>query len=204
MEQNNDSLKKEVEELMRLKGRTKGSELLTFASYIRDTHGEEGLKAVEKKMAGLGHPFHFDQVKETGEWYPENINVLAILVAKHVFNWSKKDVFDFGYNSPKYSFLLKVFLKYFSSPEITFAGTPRYWRKFLDVGELEATELNMEKKYFIIRLKDYNFHPVMCDYFAGYLLRLAENSLKSPKIKAEETQCSYQGGPYHEYKVSWE
>ncbi len=204
MNQNNDSLKEEAEKLMQMKGRTKGSELIIFASYIKDTQGEKGLKAVENKMAELGYPFRFNQVKETGEWYPESIHVLVILVAQYLFNWSKKDVFNFGYNSPKYSFWLKVFLKYFSTPGMTFQGAPKYWHKFLDVGEMEATEFNHDKKYFIIRLKDCNFHPIMCDYLAGYLLRLAENSIKSPKVNMEETRCFYRGDPYHEYKVSWE
>jgi hypothetical protein len=200
----NNSFEKDAKELMQKPGRTKGSELITFANYIRDLKGEEGLRAVEKKMAEAGCPFRFDEVKEMGQWYPEYVNVLAILTAKHVFNWSKEDVFNFGYNSPKYSFLLKIFVKYFTSFKMVFEGAPKYWRKFLDVGEIEATEFNEEKKYLILQLRDYMFHPIMCDYFAGYFLKIAENSVKSQKVKIEEVKCSYRGDPYHEYFISWE
>lgn len=196
-------VKEEAEKLMQLKGKTKGSELITFANYIRELKGEEGLNSVEEKMEELGHPFHFNEVKETGQWYPESINVLVILVAKHLFNWSKEDVFNFGYNSPKYSFLSKIFIKYFMSFRMVFEGAPRYWRKFVDVGELEATEFNEEKKYLVLQLRHYLFHPVMCDYFAGFFLKIAENSVKSENVGIKETKCPYRRDSYHEYVVSW-
>ncbi len=196
-------VKEEAEKLSRLKGKTKGSELITFANYIRELKGEEGLNSVEEKMEELGHPFRFNETKEMGQWYPEYINVLAILVAKHLFNWSKEDVFNFGYNSPKYSFLSKIFIKYFASFRMAFEGAPRYWRKFVDVGEMEATEFNEEKKYSVLRLHNYLFHPIMCDYFAGFFLKIIENSVKSENVGIKETKCPYRGDSYHEYVISW-
>lgn len=203
MTQDDDSLKKEVKNLMRIKGETKGSEFISFAKYIQEKKGKEGVKAVEKKMEELGYPLHFDKVKEISQWYPENMNVLCILVAKHLFGWTKEDIFDFGYNSAKYSFLLKIVIKYFVSSRLVFEGAPKYWRKFLNVGELEAAEFNGEKRYLILRIKNYMFHPIMCDYFAGFFKKIAENSVKSENMKCEETKCPYQGGAYHEYVVSW-
>ena len=203
MAEKDELFKEEVKKLMRIKGETKGSELVSFAKYIREKRGEEGLRMVEKKMEELGHPFHFDTASEMGRWYPESINVLSILVAKHLFGWDKEDIFNFGYNSAKYSFILKIFVKYFVSFRMVFEGAPKYWRKFLNVGEIEIVEFNEEKKYLILRIINYMFHPIMCDYYAGFFKRIAENSVKSENVKSEETRCSYRGEPYHEYRISW-
>lgn len=198
------SLQDEIDILMKKKGNTKGSELITFARYIEEKYGKDGVKAIETKLRELGYPFKFDDVKALGEWYPEALNVSAILIARDLFKWTKSDFFKFGYDSPKYSFLVKVLIKYFVTLKTFESESRTYWSKFMDFGELEWAEINEAKKYVVLRLKGYDMHPDMCEYYRGFFLKMSENVVKGENVKVEETRCIYKGDPYHELLVTWE
>lgn len=192
--------KEEADRLMRIKGMTKGSEILTLGRYVEAKYGKKGLELLEKKMEELGYPLYFNQIRPA-YWYSEGHNILAMIVAKEIFGW--KDLFDLGYQSPVFSFGAKVFIKFL--PLSLFCNkVPKIWRKFVDVGNLEIAELNEKEKYCIIRLSDYMFHPEMCSYYAGFFLRMGELVIKGKKFRIEEIKCMYKGDPYHEYLVKWE
>jgi hypothetical protein len=192
-------LKKEADKLMEIKGNTKGSELLTLKKYIETKYGKEEVKRLEKKMAELGYPLYFNEIKPD-HWYSESLNVLAMVTAKEIFHW--KNLFEFGYNSPVFSFGVKVFIKFLPLP-LFLKEVPKVWRKFVDVGTLEISQFNEKEKYIIICFKDYKFHPAMCRYYEGFFLRLLEYFIKSEKITIKETKCIYKGDPYHEYVTKW-
>jgi len=193
-------LKKEADKLMQIKGNTKGSEFETLATYILQKYGKKELGLLEKKMEELGYPLHFDEINLM-EWYPESLNVLAIIVAKHLFGWD--DLFEFGYVSPKFSVGIRLFMR-LSSLERILKETSRTWRKFLDVGTLELVEYNEKEKYTVVRLKDYKLHPDMCRYYAGFFLSMVKYTQKGKNMTIEETKCIYKGAPYHEYVTRWQ
>ena len=83
-------LKKEANELMQIKGNTKGSELLTLKKYIEMKYGKEGIDRLEQVMAEIGYPIKLNNIKPN-YWYPEALNDLAMIVAKEIFNW--KDLY---------------------------------------------------------------------------------------------------------------
>jgi len=194
--------KEEVEKIVQIKGNVRGGVIQANATFIQKKKGEEGLRAIEKKMAELGCPRKFEEIK-VGEWYPESLSVLTILVAKDLFNWGEKDIFEMGSSAPKYSFIAKTLIRYFLSLKRFVMEVPNYWKKHFDFGELEAFELNEEKRYIILREKEYKFHPLMCFYHAGYYLRIAQYVIKSEKITIKETKCVFRGDPYHEYIIKW-
>lgn len=196
----NPSFKKEIEQLMKIKGETKGSEILSLANLIIQKHGKEALGLVEKEMENLGYPLRFEKIDQI-KWYPEAFNVAAMLVAQKLFSW--EDLFEIGYASPKFSFGVRLFIK-FTSYERVFKESPFIWKKFMDFGELDPVEFNEKEKYCVMRLKGYNFHPSMCRYYEGFLLRISEYAQKAKKITIKETKCLYKGAPYHEYKACWE
>jgi len=191
--------KQEAESLMKIAGRTKGSEIITLARYIEEKHGKEGIEALEKKLEELGYPFHFNKIRSV-DWYQESLSVLAQITAKNLFNW--KDLFDLGYNSPVFSLWVKAFIKLISLPLILKQASQN-WNKFMDVGSLEAFG-DPKEKSLTIQLKNYMFHPEMCPYYAGFFLRLLEYVIRSKKITIKETKCMFKGDPYHEYTVHWE
>lgn len=193
-------LKEDAEKLMKIKGRTKGSEILTLVKYIKEYYGEKGIKELEVKMAEIGYPIVFQKIK-IADWYPESLNVLAMLLAKEIFGW--KDLFDLGYRSPVLSFGVKIFVKFLPLP-LFLKQIPKIWRKFLDVGELEAFLCPNEKNCAIIRQKNYKFHPDMCSYFVGFFQKMGELVINPKKIFVIETKCIFKRDPYHQYEVRWE
>jgi len=192
-----------VKKLMKVPGNVRGTVFRTHAEYIRYRQGEEGVKAVEKKLKELGYPLKFKEFRHLG-WYPEALSVLVIITAKELFNWTKSDIFDMGNSAPKYSFIVRLLMKTFLSIRRCFEETPKYWKKHYDFGVLEPYEINEKEKYVIVRLKEYKFHPIICIYFTGYFLRVTQFVLKNTKITSEETKCMFKGDPYHEFLVKWQ
>lgn len=193
------NLKEQADQLMRIKGKTKGSELLSLSRYICQKYGKEKLQLLEKKMEELGYPLEFKKIK-SAEWYPESLNVLAFIVAKNLFGW--KDLFEVGYETPKFSFGVKIFMRLIS-PQKVFEEASKTWSKFLDCGKLEPYEYNAKERYAILRLKDYNFHPGMCSYYAGFLKRILDYVQESEKTEVKEIKCTHKGDPYHEFLLKW-
>lgn len=196
-------LKEEADKVMQLKGNLRGDGFYTHYNYIKHKKGEEGIRQVEEKMAELGYPFKFKELKPMG-WYKNALSILILLVVKEIFNWTDDVIFDMGHSAPKYSFVVVLLTRYLISPRRGFEMSPKYWQKNFDVGMLEATEFNEKEKYILVRVKEYKTHPVTCIFHAGYFLRIAQFLIKNEKITIKETRCMFKGDPYHEYLINWE
>jgi hypothetical protein len=194
--------KEEAKEIMKIEGNVRGEGILTDFEYVRYREGEEGLKKLKEKLIELGWPIKFEEIKST-EWYPVGLDVLKTLVIKDLFNWTDKDIFEMGAYSARISFLLRMFLRYFVSPQKVYQESPKYWKKNFDVGELEVPEFNEKEKYMIFRLKNLKLHPISCINFAGYFLQVAKYVIKSKEITIEETKCIFKGDPYIEFVIRW-
>lgn len=192
-----------IEKIAQIKGNVRGAVFQTHATFIQRKRGKEGLRTVEEKMAELGHPISFKKIK-VGGWYPEFLSCLIILVARSLFNWTEKDIFEMGSSAPKYSFITRTLMTYFFPLKRFLAEVPKYWRKHFDFGELEVVEFDEVKKYIILRERDYNFHPLMCIYHAGYYQGITQYVIKSEKISIKEIKCVFKGDLYHEYVIRWE
>lgn len=198
-----ETITKELtEELMRIEGNVKGEVIRINFLYIREKKGEKGVELVEERLKELGYPIKAERIK-TFAWYPEALSVLLILVAKDIFQWQDSDIFDMGNSAPKYSFIVKLLIRYFVSPQKSFRESPRYWRKHFDFGELETIEFNEKEKYLILRVKGYAFHPTICFFHKGFFLKIGQFVINSEKLSIKETKCVYKGDPYHEYLISW-
>lgn len=181
----------------------RGAIFQSHATFIKEKKGEEGLKALEEKMAELGRPINFKQIK-AGAWYPESLSVLIMLTAKDLFNWTEKDIFEMGSSASRHTFIAKILMKYFISLERFMAEVPKYWKKHLDSGELEVIGFDEEEKYIALREKDFKVHPILCVYHAGYYRGITKYIIKSEKISVEETKCVFKGDPFNEYLIKWE
>jgi hypothetical protein len=196
-------LKKEADEIMKIKGNVRGVVFQTHAAYIKQREGEKGVAAVEKKMEDLGYPVEFKNIKPFS-WYQEALSALVILVAKEIFDWSEADIFDMGSSAPKYSLIVKLLMKYFLSLGQTIGQSPKYWAKHYDFGRLESCQFDSKNKSAIIRIYDYKNHPLVCIFFKGYFSRIVSYATKNRKIDVEETKCPFRGDNYHEYSIKWE
>jgi len=199
----NEVAKKEADRIMKIKGNVRGAVFYTHAAFIKEKEGEKGIELLENELAELGYPLRFNEVK-TLAWYPEALSVLTIITAKRIFNWTEADIFEMGNLAPKYSFVVKLLMSYFISPKKCFQEAPKYWRKHYDFGELNSQEYDEDKKYCFIKFKGYKFHPLLCTFFRGYFLRIAQYVIQSKKITIKETKCVHKGDSFHEFLIEWE
>lgn len=195
------SLQEAADKIMKSSTRVIGAVFEHHAKYFEQREGKKGIRKIEEKMAELGYPIRFKDMQNF-EYYPVGLADLSIIAAKEIFGWTERDVFDMGNTVPKYSLIIKLLLKYFISLKRSVEEASRYWRKHFTAGKLEY-ELHEEKKYVIIRLRYKTTHPLMCIFYAGYFLRIAQYVVKSPKITIKETRCMFKDAPYHEYTIRW-
>lgn len=198
---NNQITKEEIKKLMEIPGKVRGQVFLTDLGYVKEKKGEKGVELLKKKMKEWSIPIDYDKAKPM-EWYPVGFRAISLLAIKEVFGWGDKEIFDLGNNAPKYSFIVKLLMKYFLSFKKSLKESPKYWEKHYTVGKLEA--YGPYEKYAIVRLKDFKIHPILCTLYEGYFLRIAQYVLKSKKITCEETKCMFKGDPYHEFVIRWE
>jgi hypothetical protein len=198
-----DITKEEVEKLMEIKGETRGVTFRIDRDYILKNKGEEGLRKVEGELEKLGHPIKYKEI-ETFGYYPVGLRALSLLAIKKTFGFDDEKIEEIGFFGTKSSLITKFFIKYvFSLQKVFFQEGQRIWREHWTIGEMVPTELNEEKKYAILQLKDFNLHPVYCVFLRGYLSGLFSMVVKSPKITCQETKCSFSGDEYHEYLIKW-
>lgn len=182
-------------------GEGRGEHLLTGMKYIKEKEGEEGLKKYLEEMKNLGYPIDSEKMDPMG-WYPVGLRALSFVVLKKIFNWDDKKFIEMGHTSAAVSFIVKFFFEHFLSRKIAFENAYRYWGKQYTVGELKSIEFSYKKKYGILQLHDFKFHPLYCLFFVGYFLRICELGGERGLI-VEETKCMFKGDPYHEFLVRW-
>lgn len=205
MTNNISSLKEEAKKVIEhTKGEVRIATIQTHFQYIKEKKGEEGVKKVLEKLKELGYPIDLLELQKQGplEWIPTGLGDLVILVAKEVFGWTDKDIFDMGNSAPKYSFIVRMLMKTFLSITKVFKESPKYWEKHFTSGKLETIEINEKEKYLILHLKHW-CHPLMCIFYSGYFVRIGQYTLKG-KVTIEETKCMSKGDPYHEFIIRWE
>ena len=197
------SIKDEIKQAMELKGaKGRGAALLTHFLYIREREGKRGVEKVKQKLKELGYSMDLEKIRSMDR-IPLSLSYLVVVVAREVFGWTDKDIFNMGNNAPKYSFIVKMLLRYFLSPKKSFEQSPKYWRKHYNVGELEAHQFNKKEKYMIFRLR-HQCPPTICVFYCGYFLRIAQYVLDTEKAFIKETKCISRGDPYHEFVIKWE
>ena len=195
--------KEEIKKLAAIKGKVRGQVFLTDIGYIKEKKGREGVRLLKEKIAEWGNPIDYEKA-EALKWYPVGLRVISLLAIKEVFGWGDKEIFALGSNAPKFSLIVKVLMRYFLSVQKTFKEGSKYWEKHYSVGALEPVEYNKKEKYFILRLKDFKIHPILCSYYAGYFLRIGQYVQRSEKMTIEETKCMFKGDSYHEFIIRWE
>ena len=194
--------KEEIQKLVEIPGKVRGQALITDIEYISGRFGQEGSDSLKNKIKEWGGLFDYEKVKIMG-WYPVGFRVLSLLAAKDAFLWSDREIFEMGNNAPKYSFIVKLLMKYFLTPLKTFKESSKYWEKHYSVGDLGYIDFDKKKKQGAIYLKNFKIHPVLCAFYRGYFSRIAQYVLKSDRINIEEIKCAFSGDAHHEFLVKW-
>lgn len=198
----NNITKEEVRELIKIPARARGQVFATDFEYIKQVKGEKGVKLLKDRMADLGNPIDYERLNTT-EWYPVGLRVISLLVIKEVFGWRDKEIEEMGRVAPKLSFIVRMLLKTFISIERSFRESANYWKKHYSIGKLVPVEVDEKNKYFILQLKDFKIHPILCHYFKGYFYTIANLIVKSEEVTIKETKCAFRGNSYHEFLITW-
>jgi hypothetical protein len=195
--------KKELDDLLKIEGKIRGVVFHTDASYVLKKEGEKGLERLKNIVKDLGYQINYDNPKKT-DWYPIGLRAISLILMKDTFGWSDKEIEEMGWNAPSFSFIIKIFMKFFVSISKIAEESPRLWKEhYWDIGEL-VPELHEDKKTLILRLKNFKVHPIICIYLAGYFKRVASLGIKSKKIECKETECIFKEGSCDEFRITWE
>ena len=193
--------KAEIDEIMQTKGMDRGVTFQTDAEFIKEHGGEKALHAVEEETKNMGYPIEYDKLK-LYEWYPAGLRIISMLAVKKILKLDDKEIKQMGRDAVKRSIITRMMMKYFISVKTLASKVPAYWEKHLSEGCLEVVELNEDKKYIVLQLKDFKPHPILCTYLSGYFLTPMEMTTGSKTI-SEETKCMHRGDEYHEFIVRW-
>jgi hypothetical protein len=191
-----------VRELMNIPGNVRGVVFITDREYIRRYHSDAVLENIVRAMQETGHPIAYDDIKSM-EWYPLGLRALSFKIMRDVLKWSDDEFRIMGNNAPKFSFIVKLLMKWFTSPRTAFNHSPEYWQRHYDVGSLEIDEFNEPECYAVFRILDFATIPLWCVYLEGYFKRLFQFTFPGKHITMKETKCMNRGDPYHEFRGEW-
>jgi hypothetical protein len=198
----NRTVTKEIaDRMMAIKGEVRGVTIKADWDVIFKRYGPEGIKKIENRMAELGYPLKYREIKEMG-FYPIGLDGISISVIREVFNMDNIDLEELGAEGASFSFILKIFLKYFSSLSLVVEQVPKIWRKNYTVGDIEIVEFSEKEGRGIMRLKNFAVNEFFCLTIKGYARRTLSMVLNKPVI-CEETKCTFRGDDYHEFLFKW-
>lgn len=195
-----------IKELMEIKGEARGVHFKNDADFVLKEAGRDGLIKVEEELKRLGYPIKYSEINQF-DFYPIGLRAISLLAIKKVLNWPDERVKDLCSYAMHVSWIIKLFMKYFFSLDKVCREAPKFWEKYFTLGELNVEELNEEKQFVIIKIKDFNLHPVYCRCFEGVLSGMVKMVVKSKRITCEEIGCSFSGGKEmaeHKFLVKWE
>ncbi|MEI6597060.1 MAG: hypothetical protein WCL13_02510 [bacterium] len=196
------NLQEEINKLMGIKGEVREVALKNHRDFILEKKGEEGLKKFEETIGSLKGVMQYKKLK-MWEFYPIGLEVIELLVMKKIFNFDDEKIKEIGAFESRVSFVIKLFLQYIGSTKLLAKKAPEMWKKYYTAGELIVKEINEEKKYAILDVKDFNFHPIHCLNLNGYFSNMVKMASGSKTVDCQETKCVHLGDEYHEFLIKW-
>jgi len=198
--------KEELEKIMKIKGKVRGLSLKNYGRYILREHKEEGLKKVEEVTLNLGCPIKYEKLKAMS-FYPLWWSVVTLVILEKIFHYDEQKFQEMGRFCFKFPNLLRIWAKYLVSLEKGAKSGPEMYKMMVTVGELTAPEYSKEKRYMVIRMKDFPIYPIdspriYCHFLTGYFCS-ALQMVTGKHVTGEEVKCVYKGNKYHEFLVKW-
>lgn len=195
--------KEAVNALMSMPGEISGSVLRKDKQFIVSRGGSKKVAQAEEEMVDMGHFFRYKDIKSS-VFYPWGKRVVSLLAIATAFNMDQDRVREIGEASTEISSLKAIFNRYFKNTEQLLQEVCQDWRKNNTVGRVELKEFDAIKKRAVVALYNLDFHPIFCDYFCGYLTKVAQSS-EGRKVTCKEERCYFNGNcDFHEFIIKWE
>ena len=194
------------QELMEIEGEARGINFKNDRDFVLRKKGRKGLAKLEAELKRLGCPIKYDQI-DTYKFYPVGLRAISLLAIKKVFNMKDKDIGDVCGFATYVSMMVKIYMKFFSSPEALVEKAPLIWREHFSIGEFSIDDQSVEKKYGVVRIKNFKVHPIFCRCLEGYFRSMAATIIqtKDPKTTTcKEVKCEFKGDDFHEFLVKWQ
>ena len=197
------SITKEIaDKIMTIDGEVRGVVFKTDGKFIEEEKGLDGLKKLENKLKELGYPISYSNI-HTMNFYPMGLRVLSLLAIHETFNFCDEDLTRMGAQSPKFSLIIKLFAKFFTSISKTINQASMMWKKHYTVGNLIA-EANEDENWALIKLTDLKTHPLFEVYLEGYLKTIVQMIVRG-QVHCRITKSPNKNNKdkYTEYKLTW-
>jgi len=192
----------DINKILNAKGEVRGVVFKTDRHFILDREGEEGLKKVEDELQKMNCPFNYEEEADNMSFYPVGMRVLSMIAISRALNLDRDEVIKMGGCAPKFSLMIKFFMRHFLSAEKIMEKAGEMWGKHYTVGSLKSVEMNTEEKFIRARLYDIDLHPIFCDYLIGYFSSVIKMGVGT-EGKGEEVKCVHRGDDYHEFTIRW-
>jgi hypothetical protein len=193
--------KEEFERLINVPGEVRGMGIKAHADFVLKKEGQEALERLEKTIADLGYPIHYNDLKAM-DFYPLGLEVVTLVAIKRLFGYDDEKLQEMGGFGVKSSFLMRLFMKYFVSFERLVKEAPKMWKRGGAVGDFKVVDYDKDKRFLILRIENFKVHPIYCSIFKGYFLSALQMILKD-KPTCQETKCSFSGDEYHQFLLKW-
>ena len=190
-----------AQELMSIKGETRGMAIKDDFEYVLLKKGKEGLEKLENEMKNLGYPIKYKDIKVMN-FYPSGLEPIVMIATNKVFDFTKEDFRELGKFSARLPLIIRLFMKYFGSLDMIVKNIQKMWRTYYTKGNLKVVDFNKDKRYVIVRLEDFALHPFYCIGLEGYFSTIVSMVIKG-SATCQETKCVHRGDDYHEFLVKW-
>ncbi len=191
-----------VQKLLSVPGRCRGLAAKDNIDFIVSNEGEGGVAKVEEAMVAAGCPFRIREIKGM-DFYPLGLETIMLLAMKKVFNYSDEKFYEVGISNARQSLVVRVFAKYFISLKKMFTEASKMWRRYYDNDNFRPIRLDERKKEIVLRIENFNLHPLHCQVFKGYFTAVVKMIVGRP-VRCQETSCAFKdSGNIHEFFITW-
>lgn len=198
----NNITKEYIQELINIKGETRGIAIREDVDYLCVKIGREVIERWERTMAEFGYPLKYKEIKPM-DFYPIGLEAVSLLAIHKAFGFSENDFQKMGAFEPKQSLIMRFFLKYFGSLEMLAREVPKMWRKHYTTGDIEAVTFDGKERRAVLRIKDFRLHPFHCAILRGYFSTIL-TMVTGKQATCEETKCPFKGNESHEFLLKWQ
>ncbi len=182
------SLEEELADINKIEGEERALDLRYVTEYVKKKEGEGKYNLLLNNLQSIGFVLPKIEAFEKMSWIPMKIPVFFVIASAKFFKWKRQDIIEMGRNFVTFSPLLKIFVKYFISPQKTIEAGTRNWRKHYTRGDLEFLKYDENEKEVILRLKNFKTHPVDYLFIVGSFEKMGEIALGIENIKGDGVQ----------------
>jgi len=192
----------ELKILMNHTGKVKSETLKTDRKYVVERKGEIVLREIEEEFSKVGLDFSYDDYIKKNFFISVGLRAASLLLIKKICGFTEDHIVEMGSLAPKASIFTRIILKRLSNIELMIKEIPRHWNRFYTVGKMIPFEYSGEQRFFILQLKDFDVHPILCHFYRGYCKGIMTLSGYTVKDVIEK-RCVHRGDGYHEFYITW-